>query len=474
MVPLAAKIGVPLVVISITVAAWLANTMIAATRESYARTYADQAEGIAQLVASGYVGNSTDQQSFIVFLTDIWSSVPSVRRIRLFRQDGGTPIVWASTDPSEINRYQPRPEELAPIATGVGARRELVTQGELMLETIEPVQVGGRRVIGSVGVFTSLKERDRAVAALERNALLLSALGVTLELVALWMVFFWLVLRRTARLSRAAAQVAAGDLNVRLPEGRIARGGDALFKVAREFDRMVGAVAARTRQQAALTRLGQRALEGLELTTLMDEAAHHVLQDLEVEEVGILRLTPQADSLLVVAAAGSLEGVVGTTIAPAGIGSLAGYTLSVGEPVVVEDARMETRFTFHPLLLTHGVLSSISVVIPGYDKPYGTLAVHTTRLRRFTADEVQFVQAMAHTLGWTVRQKYAQEQLGEARVLEMIAKDEPLPNIFHTLTEMVESQRPGAVCAVLLVKNGSLFHAAGRRLPEGYIRRAKR
>jgi diguanylate cyclase (GGDEF)-like protein len=82
---------------------------------------------------------------------------------------------------------------------------------------------------------------------------------------------------------------------------------------------------------------------------------------------------------------------------------------------------------------------------------------------------VQFVQAMAHTLGWTVRQKYAQEQLGEARVLEMIAKDEPLPNIFNTLTEMVESQRPGAVCAVLLVKNGSLFRAAGRRLPEGYI-----
>jgi diguanylate cyclase (GGDEF)-like protein len=292
---------------------------------------------------------------------------------------------------------------------------------------------------------------------------------VVLELIALWMVFFWLVLRRMARLSRAAAQVAAGDLNVHLPEGQIARGGDELFKVAREFDHMAGAVAVRTRQQAALTKLGQRALGGLELTTLMDEAAHHVLQGLEVEEVRILRLTPQADSLLLVAAAGSLEGVLGTTIAPAGIGSLAGYTLSVREPVIVHDARTETRFALHPLLLAHGVLSSISVVIPGYDKPYGTFAVHTTRLRRFTADEVQFVQAMAHTLGWTVRQKYAQEQLGEARVLEMIAKDDPLPNIFNTLTEMVESQRPGAVCAVLLVKGGSLFHAAGRRLPDGYI-----
>ncbi len=71
MLPLAFKIAVPLVVISVTAATWLGSTMIAATRESFARTYAAQAEGIAQLVASGYASNSADQQAFTVFLTDI-------------------------------------------------------------------------------------------------------------------------------------------------------------------------------------------------------------------------------------------------------------------------------------------------------------------------------------------------------------------------------------------------------------------
>ncbi len=469
MLPLAFKIAVPLVVISVTAATWLGSTMIAATRDSFARTYAAQAEGIAQLVASGYASNSADQQAFTVFLTDIWSSVPLVRRIRLYRDDGGTPALWASTDPLEINRYQPGPEEVSPITTGTGTQREQVTQGERMLETIEPVRVGGRRVIGSVGVFTSLRERDQAVGALERNALVVGALGVATELIALWMVFFWLVLRRMGRLSRAAAQVAAGDLNVRLPEGQLTGGADEVFKVAREFDHMARAVAARTRQQAAVAKLGGRALEGVDLSPLMDEATHHVLQDLDVQHVGILKLTARSDHLLVVAAAGWPDGVAGWSTVPAGSGSLAGYTLEVREPVIVLDARMETRFTYPPALLENGVVSSISVVIPGYDKPYGAFVAHTTRPRRFTVDDVQFLQAMAQTLGWAVRHKYAQEQLREARVLEMIAKNEPLPNIFHTLAEMVESQRPGALCAVLTVSNGSLFQPVGSRLPEGYL-----
>ncbi len=467
--PLALKIAVPLVAISVTAATWLGTTMIAATRESFARTYAAQAEGLAQLVATGYAGNPEDQAALNGSLTDIWSSVPSVRRIRLFRDDAGTPVLWASTDASELKQYRPGPEEVAPITTGAGTQKELITNGERMLETTEPVRVGGRRIVASVGVFTSLRERDQAVAALERRVLVVGALGVAAELLALWMVFFWLVLRRMVRLSHAATQVAEGDLNVRLPEGRLAGGGDELFQVAREFDHMLATVRSRTQQQAAVTRLGQRALEAAELPALLEEAVERVAENLEVEQVAVLKHLPDSGSLLLLAGRGWNLGGASYEIPAATSGSLAGYTLASGKPVIVEDYRRETRFTVSPPLREHGVLSAMSVIIPGQDQPYGTLAVQSKRLRMFSGNDVQFLQAMANTLGWTVRHKYAQEQLREARVLEMIAKNEPLANILNTLTEIVESQRPGAVCSVLLARGGSLFHAAGRRLPDSYI-----
>ncbi len=467
--PLAVKIAVPLVGISVAVAAVLGVTMVTATRQSFARTYATQAESLADLVATAYARDPQDRSGISAFLTDVWSSVPAVRRIRVYRDDDGAAVLWASTDPAEIDHYQPRPDEVAPIATGTGGQREQTFGGERMLETIEPVRLGARRVVASVGVFTSLRERDQAVAAITRQTVLVAALGVAAELAALWTIFFLLVLRRMARLSRVASQVAEGDLAVRLPEGRQTAGEDEVFKVAREFDHMLSTVRARTHQQAAVSKLGQRALEGAELARLLEETAKMIVENLDVEYVGILKHAPHTSTFLLQAGAGWREGVVGRVTAGERGESLAGYTLESGEPVIVKDYRQETRFKVPAVLREHHLISGMSVIIPGQDRPYGVLAAHTAQESTFTTDDVQFLQAMANTLGWAIRHKYAQEQLREARVLEMIAKNEPLSNVLNTLTEMVESQWPGALCAMLLAQDGSLHHVAGRRLPDGYI-----
>jgi len=467
--PLGLKIAIPLVALSIGSAALLGTTMIAATRKSFAVTYAAQAEALAQLVGTGYAKDPQDLTSISTLLTDIWASVPTVRRIRIYRQDGDTPALWASTDPSEVGSYRPKPQEVAPITTGTGFQQEELDNGERVLETIEPVRVGARQIVGSVGVFTSVRERDEAVGTIARHILLVATLGVTSQLAALWAVLLWLVLSRTARLARVAAQVARGDLSVRIPEGQEAGGSDELFNVAREFDHMLSAVRDRTRQQEAVTRLGQRALEGAELSALLDEAGQLVAQNLAVEHVAILKVQPQSDTLLVIAGVGWKEGVVGEVTAASGPGSLAGYVIASGEPVIVPDLRTEIRFTPPPTLLDHKVVSCMSVVIPGQDAPYGVLSAHATRPRTFTRDDVHFLQAMANTLGWAIRHKYSQEQLREARVLEMIVKSEPLENIMNTLVGMVESQRPGALCAVLLKRNAALYSVAGRGLPAAFI-----
>jgi diguanylate cyclase (GGDEF)-like protein len=465
---LAVKIAVPLVVIIVAMAVVVGATTIAATRQSYAHTYARQAEGLADLVATGYVRYPEDQVAMTAFLTDVWASVPTVRLIRLFRENSGTPVLWASTNPAELKSYQPTAEEMSPIKTSIGIQREFNFRGERMLETIEPVRRDGRRVVASVGVLTSLQERDQAVAGVARTVGLLLALGVIGGLVALWAIFYRLVLRRMARLSRAASQVAQGDLDIRLPEGDQRAGGDEVFQVARQFDHMLGTIRSRTQQQAAVTRLGQRALEGADLASLLEETTTLVLRNLGADTASVERHMPQSGTFALVAGVGWNEGVVGRITVPAKE-SLAGYTLESDEPVIVNNYGAENRFKVSPFHREHHLVSAISVIIPGHDQPYGVLTAHTIRERTFTTDDLQFLQGMANTLGWAIRQKYAQEQLREARVLEMIAKNEPLEAILNTLVDTVEAQRPGAICAIMLAQGRSLHQVAGRRLPDAYL-----
>ena len=72
-----------------------------------------------------------------------------------------------------------------------------------------------------------------------------------------------------------------------------------------------GRVQERVRQQAAVAQLGERALRGVELFTLMDEATALVAQTLGVEFCKILELLPDGTALLLRAGVGWKEGIVG-------------------------------------------------------------------------------------------------------------------------------------------------------------------
>jgi PAS domain S-box-containing protein len=59
---------------------------------------------------------------------------------------------------------------------------------------------------------------------------------------------------------------------------------------------------------------------------------------------------------------------------------------------------------------------------------------------------------------------------GEKRLLEMMAKGEPLPRTLEALCRLVEEQSPGAICSVLFVDPDGkrLRHGVGPSLPESY------
>ncbi|HLF78041.1 MAG TPA: PAS domain S-box protein [Dehalococcoidia bacterium] len=178
--------------------------------------------------------------------------------------------------------------------------------------------------------------------------------------------------------------------------------------------RATEALETRLRQSAAVAHLGQLALQGGDFTHLLQEAVSLVAENLNVEYAKVLELLPDGRNFLLRAGIGWREGRVGDAIVSGGKESQAGYTLQSNEPVIVEDLRTETRFSGPALLSDHGVVSGISVIILGRDKPYGVLGAHTAHPRRFTAAGIDFLQSMANVLAAAVQRREAEQTLLES------------------------------------------------------------
>ena len=160
----------------------------------------------------------------------------------------------------------------------------------------------------------------------------------------------------------------------------------------------------RVRQQAAVAELSQSALSGVEPGVLMDSATALVVGNLEVEYGHVLELLPDGVTLLLRAGTGWGEGLVGharlvTADSPAGCALLA------SDPVIVDDLRSDARFGGASLLCDQGIVSGMSVVIPGRGRPYGVLGAYTARARKFTQDDSYFLQSAANVLALAIDRK---------------------------------------------------------------------
>jgi len=158
---------------------------------------------------------------------------------------------------------------------------------------------------------------------------------------------------------------------------------------------------ARVRQQAAIADLGQRALAYTDLSRLMDDVVSLITQTIEMEYCGVFELLADR-SMVLRAGVGWEQGAVGQATVGAGAESLAGYILVADQPVVVEDLSTDTRFRSASWLHDHGAASGISVVIHGQSRVFGILEAHTARSRKYTTDDVYFLQAVAQVLATAV------------------------------------------------------------------------
>jgi diguanylate cyclase (GGDEF)-like protein/PAS domain S-box-containing protein len=197
---------------------------------------------------------------------------------------------------------------------------------------------------------------------------------------------------------------------------------------------MLESIGLRARQQAAVAYLGQEALAETDLSVLMDKAAVLIAKTLDVDYCQLLELLPSGHAFLLRSGVGWTPGLVGRATVTASARSQAGYTLLAGEPTVVRDLRVETRFSDSPLLHNHRAISGATVIIPGNRRQgksnwgpaetpnasqsavWGILGVHSSRERAFNQDDVYFLEAIANLLATAI------ERIGYSERLQMMER----------------------------------------------------
>lgn len=167
-------------------------------------------------------------------------------------------------------------------------------------------------------------------------------------------------------------------------------------------------------QWESVADVGLAAVDG-SIGDLLDHAVVVAAKTLGVEYAKILELVPGGDALLLRAGVGWKEGLVGRARLGTERASQAGFTLASAEPVVVHDLRTETRFHGPSLLVDHDVVAGMSVVIHTADGPFGVFGVHTTCERRFTREDVAFLQAVANIVSTALDRDRVSKQLEDAR-----------------------------------------------------------
>jgi PAS domain S-box-containing protein len=185
-------------------------------------------------------------------------------------------------------------------------------------------------------------------------------------------------------------------------------------------------------QQAAVAEIGQRALADEPLETLLTEACELVRSILDVNLVDVLELSKDRSELRIIAGVGWRPGVVGVATLPANTGSMSGYTLVTGGPVIVEDFPAETRFTVQPIMFEHQVVAAIAVRVGELQNPFGVLAAFTTQPAEFTREDANFLQAVANVLAAAVERRSIESQLRSSR--------DQLSAIFGTIDEGITVQ----------------------------------
>jgi diguanylate cyclase (GGDEF)-like protein/PAS domain S-box-containing protein len=213
--------------------------------------------------------------------------------------------------------------------------------------------------------------------------------------------------------------------------------GDIIVAIARDITtRRLAEEGARSQslQQMVIAEFAQQALGNADLEQVMSNAAEIVALTLDVEQCRILQLGADDASLAVRAAYGEPAETLGRQLPLPDPASQTGRVLAQRKGVIVEDCGAE-------------------VPIPGRKNgPLGVLGAYSQRARRFTADELNFLQSIANNIAVAIERKSAEERFAYLAQFDALTG---LPNrhLFQDRLAQTlgQAKRSGRAMAVLFI-----------------------
>jgi len=233
-------------------------------------------------------------------------------------------------------------------------------------------------------------------------------------------------------------------------------------------------------QQAAVAKLGERALRDGDPEQLMEEAIRLIGELDGVHSVCVWEVGRDGRRLNLRAGLDSEVIGAGRRVSAAR-DSHAGAALDSGSHAIVPDWSVEERFTMPPVLRVVGAANSIAAMIDGKDHPFGVLDVHASEPNRFSAKDLPFVQAAANVLAEAIERHTADQALRHRVLHDSLTG---LPNRLSFVDALTAALRRAAVSAspvgILFLDldhfkliNDSLGHHAGDALLRGVAPRLR-
>ena len=174
------------------------------------------------------------------------------------------------------------------------------------------------------------------------------------------------------------------------------------------------------RRQEAVVALGRRAIASPDVSILLQDAAAMIAEMLDVEYDGVAEVSADGSTLvqrLSITPPGQTQPrMFVQESGTAGEESLAGHALQLGHLVAVSDLSQDGKFQ-DLFLREHGIQSAVSVPLRIQNQSFGALFACTDQSRLFEAEDILFVEAIAHLVTTTIAREHAEKSLHDERRL---------------------------------------------------------
>ncbi|WP_439814664.1 response regulator [Zavarzinia sp. CC-PAN008] len=186
-----------------------------------------------------------------------------------------------------------------------------------------------------------------------------------------------------------------------------------------ELKEVQQALAIHAQEQEAVAALGRLALGGVALQDLAAQAVSLVVETLGIDWAAVLEMAADGQAMTCLASHDWPLIAAGTEVPVRGLGTLWDQAQRERVALVLEqDGGAHGRAT-QAYLQENGIASAVLVAIQGTLQPFGLLAVGAARVRAFSSDDLNFLEAVANVLGTAAARLKQDETLRQAN--EMIS-----------------------------------------------------